>query len=53
MTKNKDLDDKIRYPMFSCRLSGEVQEQLKTAYAESELSWNKFIKSLLEGKEKQ
>lgn len=57
MTKNKDPDDKLRYPMFSCRLSEDVQEQLKTAKLKSEKSWNLFIKDLFnqtkERKEKQ
>lgn len=39
---------RFQYPMFSCRLSEEVQEQLKTAKLDSELSWNKFIKDMLE-----
>lgn len=36
--------------MFSCRLSKEVQDKLKSAKAKTETSWNKFIKDLLEKK---
>lgn len=40
-------DKKFRYKMRGFRISEEVYKELKQRKEESNLSWNKFIKELL------
>jgi predicted CopG family antitoxin len=40
------------YPVRTIRISDEVWEELKEKRQQSKLSWNLFIKQLMEGKGK-
>jgi len=44
------MTKKQKYPMFSCRLSEELQEKLKAAKNKSGKDWELFIRDLYENR---